>query len=142
VRTANRVLGMIKRNFVDTSKDTILALYKSLVRPHLEYCCPIWAPHYNKDIKLIEGVLRRATKIVKGIGHLSYDERLEYLGLTRLDRRRIRGDLIETYNILNGVYSIPRDTFFQFQSLGLRGHDYSRKDLDWTLKNLVLVIEL
>ena len=45
------------------------------------------------------------------------------LGLTRLDRRRIRGDLIETYKILNGVYSIPRDTFFQFESLGLRGHD-------------------
>ena len=50
VRTANRVLGMIKRNFVDTSKDTILALYKSLVRPHLEYCCPVWAPHYNLSL--------------------------------------------------------------------------------------------
>ena len=89
VHTANKVLGMITRNFVDRSKDTILALYKSLVRPHLEYCCPIWAPHYNKDIKLIEGV-RRATKLVQGISHLSYDERLEYLGLTRLDRRRSR----------------------------------------------------
>jgi len=113
---------MIKRNFVDRSKDTILALYKSLVRLHLEYCCPIWAPHYNKDIKL-NGVQRRATKIVQGIGHLSYDERLEYLGLTRLARRRIRGDLIETYKILNGVYSVPRDTFFQFELLGLRDHN-------------------
>jgi len=62
-------------------------------------------------------LLKRATKIVQG-GHLSYDERLEYLELTRFNRRRI-----ETYKILNGVYSIPRDTFFQFESLGLQGHD-------------------
>jgi len=132
VHATNRVLGMIKQNFVDRSTDTtILALYKSLVRPHLEYCCPIWTPHYNKDIIVIEGVQQRATKLVQDIGHLRYDERLEYLGLTHLDRRRIRGDLIETYKILNGVYSIfPRDTFFQFDSLGLRGHDcnYSRKE--------------
>ena len=66
------------------------------------------APHYNKDIKLTEGVQRRATKLVKGIGHLRYKERLEYLRLTHLDRRRIRRDLTETYKILNGVYSIPR----------------------------------
>jgi len=77
----------------------------------------------QQGIKLIEGVQWRATKLVQGIGHLGYDERLEYLGLTCLDGRRIRGDLIETYKILNGVYSIPRDTFFQFESLGLRGHD-------------------
>jgi len=90
----------------------------------------MWAPHYNKDIKLIEGVYsdRRATKIVQCIGHLSYDETLEYLGLTRLDRRRIR-DLIETYKILNRVYSIPRDTCFQFGSL-------SRLDYEDTLKRV------
>jgi len=66
--------------------------------------------HYNKDIKLIEGVQQRATKRVQGIGHLRYDERLEYLELTSLDRR-IKGGLIETYKILNEVYSIPRNTF-------------------------------
>ena len=58
VSKANRILGMIKRNFVDRSKETILLLYKSLVRPHLEYCCQIWNPHYSKDIKLLEGVRR------------------------------------------------------------------------------------
>ena len=66
-KKANRMLGMIKRNLVDRSKETIISLYKSLVRPHLEYCCQIWSPYYKKDIKLIEGVQRRATKLVTGI---------------------------------------------------------------------------
>ena len=73
---ANRILGMIKRNFVDRSSDTIITLYKSLVRPHLEYCSQIWSPHLMKDIKLIESVQRRATKLVQGIEHLSYDEHI------------------------------------------------------------------
>jgi len=59
VKQRNKVLGM--RNFVDRSKDTIMAFYKSLVRPHLEYCTPIWSPHLIKDIKLVEGV-RAATE--------------------------------------------------------------------------------
>jgi len=54
---------MIKRNFVDRSKQTILLLYKNLVRPHLEYCCQVWSPRYSKGIKLLEGVQHRATKL-------------------------------------------------------------------------------
>ena len=46
VAKANKVLGLIKRNFTDRSKETIILLFKSLVRPHVEYCCPIWNPHY------------------------------------------------------------------------------------------------
>ena len=63
VKKANKLLGMIKRNFIDRSKATILALYKeSLIRPHWEYCIQVWNPHLAKDIKGIEGVQRRATK--------------------------------------------------------------------------------
>ena len=50
------MLGLINRNFQDRSKDTIVPLYKSLVRPHMEYCCQVWCPYLKKDIKLIEGV--------------------------------------------------------------------------------------
>ena len=63
VSKANKILGMIKRNFTDRTKETILPLYKSLVRPHPDYRSQIWNPHYVKDIKLIEGVQRRATKL-------------------------------------------------------------------------------
>ena len=65
-RKANRMLGMIKRNLVDRSKETIIQLYKSLVKPHIEYCSQVWSPYY-KDIKLIEEVQRRATKLITGM---------------------------------------------------------------------------
>ena len=110
VQKANKMLGMIKRNFTDRSKKTVMALYKSLVMPHLEYCLQIWNPYFIKDIKLLE-VQRRATKLVEGIEHLKYDERLLYLGLTRLDYRRVRSDLIETFKIINGIYNVHTDTF-------------------------------
>jgi len=64
VSKANKILGMIKHSFSDRSKDIVIPLYKSLVRPHLEYCNQIWNPHYIKDIKLAEGV--------QHIGHRSH----------------------------------------------------------------------
>ena len=62
---------------------------------HLEYCSPVtgvWNPHFTKEVKLLR-VQRRATKLVQGIEHKSYEERLQFLGLTRLDNRRTRSDL-------------------------------------------------
>ena len=111
VKQANKILGMIKRNFVDRSKETILALYKSLVRPHLEYCISVWNPYLAKDVKLIEGVQRRATKMVLGIQHWKYDDRLNYLGLMRLEKRRGRSDLIETFKVMKGMYDITKESF-------------------------------
>ena len=80
VKKANRILSMIKRNFTDRSKETIISLYKTLVRPHLEYCSQIWSPHFDKDIKLIESVQQRATKLVTGMQGLQCNERLKQLG--------------------------------------------------------------
>jgi len=86
---ANKILGMIKRNFVVNSKEIIIPLYKSLVRSHLEYCCQVWSPHYNKDIKLLEGVQRRATRLVSGMESFCYADRLKNLGLTRLKNEEL-----------------------------------------------------
>ena len=58
---------MIKRNFTDRSEETIMSLYKSLVRPHLEFCTPVYSPHLVKDSKLIEGVQCRAIKLVQAL---------------------------------------------------------------------------
>jgi len=71
------MLGMIKCNFVDRSKETIILLYKSSVRPHLQYCCQICSPYYEKDIKLTEGVQRQATKLITGVQGLNYNDRLK-----------------------------------------------------------------
>ena len=54
----------------------------------------------------------RATKLVHGLDNLTYDDRLKELGLTRLDKRRLRSDLIETFKIINGNYDIDTDIFF------------------------------
>ena len=67
---ANRILGMIKRNFADNSKETIIPLYKSLVRPHLEYCWYRCGAHIITDMKLLEGVQRRATRFGHFVGIL------------------------------------------------------------------------
>jgi len=111
VKTANRILGMINRNFTDRSQSTLIPLYKSVVRPHLEYYRSVWNPHFRTDIELIEGVQRRATKLVQDVEHLHYNDRLEHLGLMCLYTTRIRSDLIDTYKIMNGIYNVKTVIF-------------------------------
>ena len=60
---ANRMLGYIARSVEYKSKEVILTLYNTLVRPHLEYCVQSWGPHYKKDIEALEKVQRRATRM-------------------------------------------------------------------------------
>ena len=56
-----------------------------------------------KDIKLLKGVQRRATKLVKELKNLPYGIRLKKLELTTLEQRRDRGDLIQMYKIIYGI---------------------------------------
>jgi len=54
-----------------------MPLYESLVRPYIEYCVPVWSPYYRNDIKLVEGVQRRATKLIDGVRNLHDKEHIE-----------------------------------------------------------------
>ena len=115
VNKVTRMLGIIRRGFTCLDKEIFLNLYPVLVRPLLEYCVQVWSPYKQMHIDLIEGVQKRATRLVPGTKNMDYDQRLAYLkDLPKLQGRRVRGDMIETYKILTGKEDTKWDRFFQF----------------------------
>ncbi len=99
---ANRTLGFINRSVSNKTPGVVLKLYLALVRPHLDYAVQFWSPYYRMDINSLERVQRRMTKLIPQIRNLSYEERLTKLKLHSLERRRVRGDMIEVYKWMNG----------------------------------------
>ena len=106
VKTANSMVGAIRRSFRYLDIPTFRLLYKGLSRCHLEYAVPTWSPSQEKLIEQIESVQRRATAMLSETKGMTYSERLRRIGLPTLRYRRLRADMIETHKMLHNEYDM------------------------------------
>lgn len=123
---ATKLLGMIRRTFTHIDDVTLPLLYKAIVRPHLEYCNAVWHPKSKRQAEALEAVQHRATKLVPNLKTKEYEERLRALSLPSLYYRRARGDMIECYKYMSGIYNVS-SSFLEVDTGSTRGHSKQLK---------------
>jgi len=130
-KQASRVLAMMQRTIIYEQKEILLSLYKTLVRPLVEYCIAAWSPYYQKDKILLERIQHRYTRMFPELTFLPYEERLVKLGLWTFEERRNRADLIEAFKLVNRLVNNPFDIFLEKSTNShLRGHFLSVRVVD------------
>ena len=123
ITKASQRVGLIRRSFKHMDKHMFLTLYKSLVRPVLEYCSTVWCTNTKTMSEKLERVQRRATKIVTQISNLDYPSRLKRLNLPSLVYRRRRADVLQIYRILSGIDHLNSNLIVQLDNSNrTRGH--------------------
>jgi hypothetical protein len=139
VNKANSMFALLRRTFQYLDAESFVPLYKILVRTHLEFASSVWHPYKIKHIDMIENVQRRATRQLPGFKELSYSECLKKLKLPTVSFRRVRGDMIELYKILNDKYDREAAPFIKLWKdmtprAGARGN--SKKNFTHREQNL------
>lgn len=125
VKKANSKCYIVGKAFQSSDKDLMSRLFKTLIRPILEYAGVVWNSSLIKDITLIESVQRRFTKRIAGLYNVEYDQRLSLVHLPSLADRRRRGDMIQTYRVLHNTFSVNLSSLFVLNlDERLRGHLY------------------
>ncbi len=109
---ANRMLGLMNRNFSFKSKYIILPLYMNLIRPNVEDAVQLSSTHHTKDIAKLEAVQRRASKIKTTLRNKSYEERSASLNLFAFEKHRLRGKLTECVKIFKGFTNVDASKLF------------------------------
>ena len=98
------------------------------VRPHLEYAVQFWSPHYQKDIIKLEKIQKRATKMIPQLRHKTYEERLKALNLFSLEKRRLRGDMIQVFKLVKNIDNLNFEEIFDIDNNNrTRGHAFKLK---------------
>ena len=113
VAKASQMLAIIKRSFATLERTAVPLLYKTMVRPLLQYGITIWGPFGKVDQKRLERVQRRATQMVGAIKHLPYEQRqrLRRLDLPSLYYRRRRGDMLTIHQLFHGDMALSPSKF-------------------------------
>ena len=117
-------MGLIRRTYTHLDEQSFKYLFQSSVRPHMEYAEAVWSPFKVGNIAKLENVQRRATKQVPTLKNMEYNGRLKKLKMPTLKNRRMRGDTIEVFKIINGLYD-PLTTVDMFElntTAKTRGH--------------------
>ena len=112
-KKANSVLGRMAKSFTYRDRVVWVRLYKTYVRPHLEYAVQAWSPWTQADSKVLEDVQRRAVRMTSGLVGRTYEEQLAEVGLTTLEDRRVRGDMIQTWKILHHYDNVDEKVWFR-----------------------------
>lgn len=110
---ARQMAGWVFSVFHSRNRDTMILLYKSLVRCHLEFCSPLWNPTKISDIQELESVQRAFSARINAFQHLHYWDRLKKLGLMSLQRRRERFIVLHMWKICHG--STPNELKIRFE---------------------------
>ena len=128
IRSKSNILShIILRTFSPNNTSLLVNLFKTYIRPTMEYNTCTWSPHLRCDIKEVESVQKSFTRKLcqrANIKYIDYNDRLQKLNLESLESRRIKNDLILMYKIVNNLVDMDFSNFFQFNSLG--GHNLRR----------------
>ena len=114
-KAANFTLGQIQRAFHFRTKKTLVPLYKSFVRPKLEFAVQTWSPWQEGDKRVLEKVQERMIRMLSDAHGSTYEEKLKSVNLTTLTERRERGDVIEAFKTLNGINKVDKNKWFKIE---------------------------
>ncbi len=119
VAKAHLRASQILRCFLSRDPFILIKAFNVYVRPLVEYCSPVWSPTAIGSINKIESVQRWFTKRIKGLSHLTYDERLSELNNERLELRHLRADLLMCFKIVHNTVDLALKDFFTFNNLSI-----------------------
>lgn len=119
-KKGNHVLECMKHSIAGQSKEVTILSHTALVQPLLEYCVQFWATPFKKDVKILECIQRIARKLFKTLESVSYEESVGALGLSSLEKRRLKGtSLLST---ISWVESVERELLILYPLFLLTGH--------------------